>query len=82
MSNAMGMNARMMELVFNFVGRFHTFIEQEVLFISLAKKHMMKVVVPEAFKTLVWRKQWSCDDILNQKSNWFHPVKDTNYLNC
>lgn len=75
MACVMGLSRRMLSLLDNFAQKHHRLQFLEVLPLTLAMHNHFIVHNPPEFSTITHRNQFSCEDILHQSSNWFHPVK-------
>jgi hypothetical protein len=73
---ATGMSRKMLSVVDTYVRTQGNLEFLEGLFPTLAYQNNMTTLQPKEFKTVVYRNDWTCNDILKYANNWFHPIKN------
>lgn len=74
---AIGVSRNMLKMVDKHVKKYKRLFFLEILFNTLAHKHNLKIkIAPEFENTIVWRHDWTYEDILKCKECWYHPIKN------
>lgn len=64
---------KLLEYIFNYAVKYKTLFFCEVMFNTLALHNNLSINTIEELKTIVWRKEWTKNDI--NINNLYHPVK-------
>jgi hypothetical protein len=72
---AIGCSRRLLDAIANYVQqkRFLPFIEY--MFNTIAMQNHLKVVNPPELSTIIFREDWTWEQIRQRPNNWFHPFK-------
>jgi hypothetical protein len=74
---AMGLSRRLLIEVNQFAKNYDRLGFIEYMFNTLAMHAQLKFYHPLAWsKTITWQHQWTLDDVKQQLSAWYHPVKN------
>ena len=76
MSCAIGMSFRLLSEVQNYVNKYKRMEFLEVFFNTVAMHSNLSVWNPAEFRNLVFRYNYTCEHVLQQPMNWFHPIKN------
>lgn len=81
-----GISRRFLNIIDLYAKTYKSLFFLEIMFITLAHEHNLRIINPPELKTIVWRvskfqSDWSYENILEiitkEKMNlWFHPIKD------
>lgn len=70
-----GFSRKLFNLIKEYVDKHKTLFNSEVMFNTLAHQNNLKISTPLELRTIMWKADWSIDDVLTLKNNLFHPVK-------
>jgi hypothetical protein len=73
---AIRINKKMLYLINKYAEEYKTLFMDEFLFPTIAFHNKLKIVNPIELKTIVFKRNWTIDSILNNPTNLFHPIKN------
>jgi hypothetical protein len=75
MACVMGLSRKMIYILDDYVQKYGRLHFLEYLPLTLAVHNNLSIFLPHEFSTITWANTFTCEDILHQSSNWFHPIK-------
>ena len=76
MSCAVGVSRRELLAIHEYAQRFGKLVYLEAIFNTVAAHANLTILTPYTLRTIVYRKEWTCQEIVEQPLNWFHPIKE------
>lgn len=73
---AIGCSRHLLDAIGNYIQQRRSIPFIEYMFNTIAMQARLKVVNPPELSTVVYRENWTLDNIRQRPMNWFHPIKD------
>jgi len=73
---AVGVSRRLLLEVRRFVAQYHQLEYIEIMFPTLAMQHSLRIYQPSQFRAIEFRCNYSCEDMINMRDQWLHPIKN------
>lgn len=73
---ALGLSKRLIQIINNYAKKNGTLVLTEILFNTLAMHNNLNVIIAPELSTIVYKNNWTIEDIKNNKNNLFHPIKN------
>ena len=65
---------KIMDCIHDYANKYNNLFMDEALFNTLAIQNNLNIICPNELSSIVWRRNWIKNDIL--ESNLYHPIKD------
>jgi len=76
MSCAIGISRRLLYIINLHCLAYKQLMFLEFLFNTLCHQANLFIKIAPELSTIIWRGKWKIEDFINNKNNWFHPVKN------
>ncbi|CAF1240013.1 unnamed protein product [Adineta ricciae] len=73
---AIGCSRKLLDAIANYVQQRHFLPFIEYMFNTIAMQNRLKVVNPPELNTIVFRENWTWENVRQRPNNWFHPFKN------